>query len=124
MLGNMVNWVKLGSDVKRTMLSKILMLILAASILASIAYWPITAEAQLPLPPGIPRGDVLVIENHYGTHADPENFNYLVPGRPGFGASGFSQVCAIVILYYQNISPWNTLRKRKLCFNCNRPVSY
>jgi hypothetical protein len=81
------------------MLSKILMLILAASILASIAYWPITAEAQLPLPPGIPRGDVLVIENHYGTHADPENFNYLVPGRPGFGASGFSQVCAGFLWY-------------------------
>jgi peptide/nickel transport system substrate-binding protein len=99
MLGNMVNWVKLGSDVKRTMLSKILMLILVASILASIAYWPITAEAQLPLPPGIPRGDVLVIENHYGTHADPENFNYLVPGRPGFGASGFSQVCAGFLWY-------------------------
>lgn len=58
-------------------------------------------NAQLPLPPDInaKRGDVLVIENHYGTHSDPMNFNYLVPGRPGFGASGFSQVCAGFLWY-------------------------
>ncbi|RLE85731.1 MAG: ABC transporter substrate-binding protein, partial [Thermoprotei archaeon] len=57
------------------------------------------ASAQLPLPAGVPRGDVLVIENHYGTHSDPKNFNYKVPGRPGFGASGFSQVCAGFLWY-------------------------
>ncbi len=58
-----------------------------------------SAFAQLPLPAGVPRGDVLVIENHYGTFVDPDNFNYLVPGRPGFGACGFSQVCAGFLWY-------------------------
>jgi len=31
-----------------------------------------SAEAQLPLPPGVPRGDVLVLENHWGTYPDPQ----------------------------------------------------
>jgi hypothetical protein len=67
--------------------------LLLISILSLVLlYNPSRVEAQLPIPPGVAakRGDILVIENHYGTHADPENFNYLVPGRPGFGASGFS----------------------------------
>jgi len=76
-----------------------LSLILLATIFISIALVVVPVEAQLPLPPGVPRGDVLVVENHYGTHADPKNFNYLVPGRPGFGASGFSQVCAGFLWY-------------------------
>ncbi len=76
-----------------------LIALLAISMLMFITTVPQITEAQLPLPPGVPRGDVLVVENHYGTHSDPQNFNYLVPGRPGFGASGFSQVCAGFLWY-------------------------
>lgn len=72
---------------------------LVLMILASLALAPSQVAAQLPLPPDARRGDVLVIENHYGTFSDPDNFNYLVPGRPGFGASGFSQVCAGFLWY-------------------------
>jgi peptide/nickel transport system substrate-binding protein len=76
-------------------------LLLISILSLALLYNPSRVEAQLPIPPGVAakRGDILVIENHYGTHADPENFNYLVPGRPGFGASGFSQVCAGFLWY-------------------------
>ena len=48
-------------------------------------------EAQLPLPPGVPRGDVLINDFEGGTLAEPDNFNVHVPGRPI--SYGWHQVC-------------------------------
>ncbi|QOJ78838.1 ABC transporter substrate-binding protein [Infirmifilum lucidum] len=78
--------------------------IIVVIVLAALAYILTLPKApqvawQLPLPPDARRGDVLVIENHHGTHADPQNFNRLVPGRPGWGATGYSQVCAGALWY-------------------------
>ncbi|RLG76025.1 MAG: ABC transporter substrate-binding protein [Thermoprotei archaeon] len=60
-------------------------------------------HAQLPIPPGVPRGDVLIVHNDHGTYPDPTNFNWLVPGvfHAAAGGSGYNQLCA-GILYYLN----------------------
>lgn len=44
----------------------------------------VATSAQLPLPPGAPRGDVLVVENRWGTYIDSKDFK--IPGKPTTGA--------------------------------------
>lgn len=78
-----------------------LILLVSTLLTPMISLIAVGQEIPIPLPPGVTakRGDILIVENHYGTFTDPDNFNYLIPGRPGFGASGFSQVCAGFLWY-------------------------
>lgn len=68
--------------------------LLITSILVIALFSAFQIQAQLPIPSDAKRGDVLVIENHWGTFPDPYDFNPVVPGKPGFGGSGYNQVCA------------------------------
>lgn len=69
-----------------------------------LAYVP-KVEAQLPLPPGVPRGDVLIMgKEYYGANPDPFNFNYIVPGNPSPGDKGYSQLCAAYLWYVNTTS--------------------
>jgi peptide/nickel transport system substrate-binding protein len=87
-------------------------LVMALSMLLSAV--PLSF-GQLPLPAGVPRGDVLVIENHWGTYENPNNWNPIAappvgPGSRAPGGSGYQQLCK-AFLWYINTSnsmliPW------------------
>jgi len=64
-----------------------------------LAAVPAHVSAQLPLPPGVPRGDVLVVENHWGTYIDPTDWNFKIPGKPATGGNGFQQLCTAFLWY-------------------------
>jgi len=83
-----------------------LSLMLIAAVLSSVLMFSAMppAEAQLPLPPGVPRGDVLVLENHWGTYPDPTDWNYKIPGKPATGGSGFQQLCGAYLWYVNTTS--------------------
>jgi len=83
---------------KRRYLVSIVILLLALPML-SVKHNINPVSAQLPLPPGVPRGDVLVVENHWGTYIDPTDFNFKVPGKPATGGNGFQQLCAAFLWY-------------------------
>ena len=74
-----------------------LMLSMTANFLSLILIFPV--HAQLPLPPGVPRGDVVVVRQHDHL-VDAYQFNYMVPGRAGKG-EGYHQVC-VAYLWYAN----------------------
>lgn len=62
---------------------------------------PIPAEAQLPLPPGVKREDVLIIDILHGRIANPTQMNWWVPGTlPGWGLHQF----CLDALWYTNHS--------------------
>jgi len=65
-------------------------------------------RAQPPIPPGVPRGDVYIAENHWGRFLDPYHFNWLVPGVPvGYG---HTHACAGYLWFYNTTNgeliPW------------------
>jgi len=74
-------------------------LLLSASLILSLAATTTPVQAQLPLPSGVPRGDVLVVENHWGTYIDPKDFNFKPPGKPATGGNGFQQLCGAYLWY-------------------------
>ncbi|MCS7126091.1 MAG: ABC transporter substrate-binding protein [Aigarchaeota archaeon] len=67
----------------------------------------VTAMPQLPIPPGIPRGDVLVIENGVvcpgGWGPDPYQFNYYQVGW-ATACTGFLQTGCGSPLWYMNLT--------------------
>ncbi|MEM0153722.1 MAG: ABC transporter substrate-binding protein [Ignisphaera sp.] len=65
---------------KEARLVSILVTIFIALSILSALHSTNSVEAQLPIPPGIPRGDVYVAENHAGRFVDPYQFNWLIPG--------------------------------------------
>jgi peptide/nickel transport system substrate-binding protein len=77
------------------------------------AFWMLLSAVplsfgQLPLPAGVPRGDVYVAENHWGRFLDPYHFNWLVPGVPvGYG---YGHACAGFLWFYNTTTgqliPW------------------
>lgn len=85
---------------------KIFSLTLIAAVLSSVLMFSAMppVAAQPPLPPGVPRGDVLVIENHWGTYPDPTDWNYKIPGKPATGGSGFQQLCGAYLWYANTTS--------------------
>jgi len=85
-----------NSTILRNIMAVLIMIFMATSML--LVYMP-KVEAQLPLPSGVPRGDVLVVENHWGVYTDPRDFNFFVPGKPAIGGNGMSQVCAGSLWY-------------------------
>jgi len=94
--------------VKKRSYGSIASLLLVLSMLTAIIY-SVPTNAQPPLPPGVPRGDVYIAENHWGRFVDPYQFNPLVPGVPvgyGFGHLG----CYGFLWYFNTTSgeliPW------------------
>ncbi|MBS7641567.1 MAG: ABC transporter substrate-binding protein [Candidatus Bathyarchaeia archaeon] len=87
---------------KRSLTYMSLAYVLAFSIVLVSAFMfapAILVNAQLPLPPGVPRGDVLVAENHWGTYIDIENFNFKIPGVPSTGGKYFQQLVGAYLWY-------------------------
>lgn len=74
---------------------KFWLLIAAIFLLSAIP----VVYSQPPIPAGVPRGDVLIVENHWGVYIDPKDFNFKVPGKPAPGGNGFQQLCAAFLWY-------------------------
>ncbi|MEM4465011.1 MAG: ABC transporter substrate-binding protein [Ignisphaera sp.] len=69
-------------------------------ILQNIVISVVIVEAQLPIPPEVPRGDVLIMgKEYYGPNPDPTHFNRLVPGHPPTGDNGYQQLCEGFLWY-------------------------
>jgi len=85
----------------RQQLIPALSIIMVIAVSIALVVIPIPVHAQLPLPPGVKREEVLILDNLHGRVPNPTNMNAWVPGT--FIGWGLHQFC-LDALWYTNHS--------------------